>query len=152
MRIIEKLAVGRLARAAKAAKEVGGYIKRHPIKVGLGAAGVTGGALLAEGARQKATPAYRERLKAHQLETLGKRQRGLRERTKRIKRYSEMYEKRKRELTSSEKKASDGLAKARHAARSYVAKGQPEKAKSIIQRVSQASGQQVKLKKGGVAY
>lgn len=61
-------------------------------------------------------------------------------------------EQEKKAMLMIEKIAADGLAKARHAARSYAAKGQHGKAKSIIQRVSQASGKQVRMKKGGVVY
>lgn len=51
-----------------------------------------------------------------------------------------------------EKVASDGLAMARHAARHYAKKGQAGKAKSILQRVSKASGKQVKMRGGGMIY
>lgn len=51
-----------------------------------------------------------------------------------------------------EKVAADGLAMARHAARHYAKKGQAGKAKSILQRVSKASGKQVKMRGGGMIY
>lgn len=41
---------------------------------------------------------------------------------------------------------------ASHAAKSYAAKGQMGKAKSIMHRVSKASGKQVKMKHGGMVY